>query len=179
MKISETPRFHNPAKGGVLGAFSSESALIDATARLRALRFEPQTYTPKIIEGGDVSSPLPLIALIGGLAGVAAGFVMQVYANVVAYPLDIGGRPKFSWPAFVPIAFEIGVLFAIVSAIIGAFVAGGLFSFYDPVDECEAMRRAMRDRWVVAVRTDDPQRRARARAILAEFDASDIEEIAA
>jgi hypothetical protein len=84
----------------VVASFASEAGLVEALPRLRGLGVV-ETYTPKALED-DQASILPLVVLVGGLVGTAGGFVMQVYANVIGYPLDAGGRPEFSWPAFVP-----------------------------------------------------------------------------
>jgi uncharacterized Zn-finger protein len=168
-----------PAAGGVMGSFETEAGLQQAIERLRALGVRDlQTFTPQAGEERETSSPLPWIILIGGLIGAAGGFAMETYANVAAYPLDIGGRPKFSWPSFAPIAFEIGVLVAVLCAIGGAAIAARLFRFHDPVDEFEAMRGATRDCWVALARTDDPQRLAEARAVLESLNAKNIEELA-
>ena len=177
--VAQPARKGAPASGGVVGSFETEAGLRQAIERLRALGVgDLETFTPQACEERESSSPLPWIILIGGLIGTAGGFAMETYANVAAYPLDIGGRPKFSWPSFAPIAFEIGILVAVLCAIGGAAIAARLFRFYDPIDEFEAMRGAMCDCWVVQARTDDLQRRAEARAVLESLNAANIEEVA-
>lgn len=155
----------------VLGAFQSEQAFKAALPRLHEAGFVAvETYTP--VAPGDEGSVLPLVILIAGVAGAAAGFLMQAYADGVAYPLNIGGRPDFSWPAFVPIAFEIGVLSAVVAGVVGFLVANRMPQLYDPIDEATLLRRATTDRWCIAIRTEQP---AEARRALWRFAAQDVE----
>ena len=141
----------------IVASFDTETGLIEALPRLRGLG-AVETYTPKALPGDDGPSILPLIVLIAGLAGAGAGFGMQVYANTAGYPVDIGGRPEFSWPAFVPIAFEIGILAAMLAGFFGYLVVNRLPHLYDPVDEAMLMRGASRDRWCVSIRTESPER---------------------
>ena len=158
----------------LVASFATQAQLQDALPRARTLGVV-ETYTPQAMQD-DQPSILPLIVLIAGLAGAAAGFLMQVYANVIAYPVNIGGRPGFSWPAFVPIAFEIGILSAVVVGFVAFLVVNRLPRLYDPVDEAILMRGASRDRWCLAIRTEAPDR---AHALLQELAADAVEELPA
>jgi hypothetical protein len=112
------------------------------------------------------------------MLGFIGFFLLMTYADVSAYPLDIGGRPKFAWPAFVPIAFELGVLCAMATGFFGFFFVCRMPQLYDPVDECASLRRASRDGWFVAVRCDDLQRLAHVRTIIEPLRPASIEEFA-
>jgi hypothetical protein len=158
----------------IAASFASEAALVDALPRLRGLG-TVETYTPKALED-DRPSILPLVVLIAGLVGAACGFGMQVYANVVSYPMDVGGRPAFSWPAFIPIAFEIAVLSAVLAGFAAFLIVNRLPQLYDAVDEAKLMRGAMRDRWCVVIHTASPEQ---ACALLRDLSADAVEELLA
>jgi hypothetical protein len=157
-----------------IASFASEQDLVAATPGLRALgRIE--TFTPSPLESDlGRSSVLPLIVLIAGIAGASVGFALQVYAEAVSYPVNIGGRPEFSWPAFVPIAFEVGVLCAVVAGFVGYLVINRLPRLYDPVDEALLLRGATRDRWCIALVTDAPEQ---AYDLLRTLSAEQVEEL--
>jgi hypothetical protein len=104
--------------------------------------------------------------------GAVASFCLQSYAATTAYPIDIGGRPDLSWPAFIPIAFENGVLAAVLAGFLGYLIVNRLPRLYEPIDEYAAIRSAMRDAWCVAIHTDEPDR---ARVVLQPFAAARIE----
>jgi hypothetical protein len=163
---------------GIMAAFRTRSELQEALRRLPERDDEAlESYTPAFVEEEEPSSVLPLVMLIGGFGGFAAGLFMQVYANALAYPLDIGGRPELSWPAFIPIAFEIGVLCAVLAGFFGYFIVCRLPHLYDPVDECRSMRRATRDLWIAVLRSRDRERIERARVIARKLGAASITEI--
>lgn len=136
----------------VLAAFHDQTALQSALHRLRSAELGPlETYTPQPLTEG--ASPLPLMIFLAGALTTAVSFALQVYANVSAYPLDIGGRPRFSWPAFVPIALENGILAAVIAGFFGYLILNRLPRLYEPIDEAIAIRRASRDLWCIAVQT--------------------------
>ncbi len=162
---------------GVLAEFESAQALRDALERLAAADVrEIETYTPAPLDEDSSGSPLPLLMFVAGMLGFIGFMALMTYADVYAYPLNIGGRPQFAWPAFVPIAFEIAVLCAMAAGFFGYFVVCRMPRLYDPIDECDQLKEASRDGWFVAVRSDDAARLARARAVFSTLTSISIED---
>jgi hypothetical protein len=114
---------------------------------------------------------------IAGMVGYCGIFFLLTWVNVWNWPIDIGGRPLFSWPTFVPITFELGILSAVVAGFIGYFIINRMPRLYEPIDNCRAMQRAMRDLWIVAVTSEDAAHIARAGDILARHQPLLIEGI--
>ena len=164
---------------GVLAGFTDERSLIRAVDLLKVTKLTNiETCTPKPLndEAEPTGSPLPLAMFIAGMLGFIGFLLLMAYADVRAYPLDIGGRPQFAWPAFVPIAFELGVLCAMGAGFFGFFLVCRLPQLYDAVDTCEQFKNASRDGWFVAVRSGDENHLAQARALLESLEPTSVEE---
>ena len=158
---------------GLLAAFATKEELVAALAPLRSAELGTiETYTPTPIESG--TSVVPVLILVAGVVGTIASFLLQSYGDTLAYPLDIGGRPNLAWPTFIPIAFENGVLVAVLVGFFGYFAVNRMPKLYEPIDECASIRRASRDLWCVAVHTDQVER---ARAVLREMTPVQLEEL--
>jgi hypothetical protein len=168
----------------LLAGFDSEQGLRRALEHLRAAGIANlETYTPRPLleepEAESAGSTLPLLMFVSGMLGFAGFFLLMTYADTRAYPLDIGGRPNFAWPTFVPIAFELGVLCAMVTGFVGYFVICRMPRLYDPVDACEHFPDASRDGWFVAVHARESEALAKVRDVLDPLEPSSIEEIPA
>ncbi len=163
---------------GLLAEFADETGMSEAARRLRDGSIgRVETHTPTEPEHGERGSILPLIILVAGVLGAGGTFFLETYATVWSYPQNIGGRPDFSWPSYVPMAFEIGVLCAVAAGFFGFLIVNRLPALYDPVDELESFRRATRDGWFVAVRSEDGAAIGRARGVLGELSPLRVEEI--
>jgi hypothetical protein len=139
-------------KAHVLGEFEREHALLDAARVLRARGHASlDIHSPYPLHGADEAlglkrSTVPLVALVGGVTGAVTGYLLQWYVAVFAWPLNVGNRPPHSAPAFIPVTFELGVLFAALAIFFG--LLGGYFGFprtHHPVFEVEAFRSATID----------------------------------
>ncbi len=142
---------------GLLAEFDSPDKLLEAARRAREHGYERlDAFTPFPVEGlaeavGAADHRLPALVLAGGILGALGGYGMQLYAAAVDYPLDIGGRPLNSWPAFIPITFELTVLIAALFAFFGVFILNGLPRPHHPVFDVPAFARASRDRFFLCL----------------------------
>jgi len=148
---------------GIMAEFENPSELVAAVRRAREEGYRVlDAYTPFPIEElnealGLHGSRVPLIVLIGGLLGGAGGYFMQYYLSVIDYPLNIGGRPLHSWPAFIPLTFELAVLVAGLSAVLGMLALNGLPMPYHPVFNVPRFALASRDRFFLCIEARDPK----------------------
>lgn len=147
---------------GLIAEFSSRRQLIDAVEQARAAGYRGmEAYTPYPIEElnealGHHHSRLPLIVLLGGVFGALAGFGLQYWTSVVAYPLNVGGRPLNSWVSFIPVTFETTILFAAFAAVLGMLALNRLPMPYHPVFGVRRFKLASRDRYFLALDARDP-----------------------
>src|SRR3984893_4468995 len=146
---------------GMMGEFDRPLALVEAAKRTYQAGYRKiDTYTPFPIEGlaeeiGFHSDETPLVVLIGGHVRGLTGYLMQYWMSAVAYPLNIGGKPYHSWPAFIDITFEMTILFAGISAVFGMLALNGLPMPYHPVFNVPRFALASKDRFFLIVFSSD------------------------
>ncbi|MEN9935730.1 MAG: hypothetical protein RLZZ387_2309 [Chloroflexota bacterium] len=152
-----------PTTYGLVAQFDDADAILAAAEKTRAAGYTKiDAYTPIPIHGLDEAlgfrrTRLPWLILVGGLLGASGVFMLATWVNVWEYPINVGGRPLFSWPAFVPITFEGMVLLAAFAAVFGMIGLNGLPMPYHPMFNTPNFERATNDLFFLAVEATDPQ----------------------
>ncbi|MCI0684610.1 MAG: DUF3341 domain-containing protein [Gemmataceae bacterium] len=148
---------------GLLAEFERADQLVAAAQQVRAAGFtRTDAFSPFPIEGlaealGARHTRLPLVVLIGGLIGCVGGYLLQYVPSAIDYPLNVGGRPLHSWPAFIPVTFELTILCAALAAVLGMLALNGLPMPYHPVFHVPRFALATRDRFFLCVEASDPR----------------------
>jgi hypothetical protein len=148
---------------GVLAEFDSPASLYRAAERVRDAGFEKwDTHSPFPVHGleramGLKRSMVPVAVLVLGLGGAAAGMALQWWVSTRAYPLVVSGKPFFSWPAFVPIMFECGVLGGALGAVFGFLGLSKLPRHHHPLFASTRFERVTDDKFFLSVEASDPR----------------------
>jgi hypothetical protein len=169
---------------GLLAEFETAAVLVEAMSRTRAAGYTKlEAYTPYPVDelsaaDGSQRTLVPLIVLVAGCLGGLGGFLMQYYAAVLSYPINVGGRPLNSWPMFIPVTFELTVLTAALCGLLGMLALNRLPTLYHPVFNAPQFARASRDRFFLCIEATDAKFDSVAtRAFLKSLQALDVVEV--
>jgi hypothetical protein len=175
MKATRPPLY------GVMAEFTDAERLLEAARLAYEQGYRHlDAYSPVPVEGlaeaiGFHRNRLPLVVFLGGLLGGVGAFFMQWYSAVIDYPLNVGGRPLNSWPAFIPITFEVTILVAALTAVLGMLGLNGLPKPYHPVFNVPSFEMASRSHFFLVIQGDDPKfDRAGARGFLETLGPKDV-----
>ena len=147
---------------GVMAEFDNPTALVNAARAAREQGFRKlDAYSPFPIEELSEAlhlhkNKLPLIVLIGGIIGGLTGYLLQYYVTVWNFPINIGGRPLHSWPAYIVITFELTILFAAIFSVLGLLALCGLPMPYHPAFNVPRFALASRNRFFLCIESTDP-----------------------
>ncbi len=169
---------------GLIAEFETPDEVLEAARKTFSAGFRSiDAFSPIHVEGlseaiGFKRTILPALVLAGGIIGGLFGFFMCYYANVISWPWNIGGRPHNSWPAFIPITFELTILGAALTATFGMLALNGLPSPYHPVFNLADFTRASTDRFFLLIKARDKQFDfATTKAFLEDLDPDGVFEI--
>lgn len=169
---------------GLVAEFATVDALVAAARKVTAAGYKRvEAYTPFPVEALHEAldlphSKVPLLVLGGGLTGCFGGFGLAYWASTIAYPMNIGGKPVNSWPAFIVPTFECTILLACISAVVGMLALNGLPQPYHPLFNAPRFARASDDRYFLAIEARDKKfDRAATLAFLQGLHPSEVTEV--
>ncbi len=148
---------------GIAAEFHGPEVLLAAARSFRDAGYKTiDTYTPYPVHGmvkaiGLKRSPQPWITICGSITGLSIGLFMQFYLMGVYYPTIVQGKQYTSWEAFVPVCFELMVLFSAFFTVFGMLGLCGLPRFFHPMDQYNPLGRAMDDAFILSIEAKDPQ----------------------
>jgi len=170
---------------GLIAEFDNPDDLLAAARRAYAEGYRKMdAYSPLPVHGlaeaiGFRRRELPLLVLLGGLAGCVGGFALMYWISVIDYPLNVGGRPLNSWPAYIPITFETTVLAAALTAVFGMLALNGLPMPYHPVFNAPRFALASHNAFFLCIESSDPRFDLdRTKAFLTELHPKEVSEVA-
>ena len=170
---------------GVIAEFDNPTALVNAARAAHEKGYRKlDAYSPFPIEElSDAlhlhQNKLPLIVLIGGLLGGLGGYLLQYYVTVIEYPINIAGRPLHSWPSYIVITFEMTILFAALSCVLGLLGLCGLPMPYHPAFNVPRFAMASDNRFFLCIEASDPLFDEAATAdFLESLEAKEVSEVA-
>ena len=170
---------------GVMAEFDTPTGLVNAARAAREKGYRKlDAYSPFPVEELNDAlhlhkNRLPLIVLIGGIVGGITGYLLQYYVTVVDFPINVGGRPLHSWPAYIIITFELTILFAAISAVLGLLALCGLPTPYHPTFNVPRFAQASRNRFFLCIEATDPLfDRDRTCGFLESLEAREVSEVA-
>lgn len=161
--VEPVVEYEPPKLFGLMAEFEDHRQLLAAAQRAYAEGYRKlDAYSPFPIDGlaeviGRGHTAIPLLTLIGGMIGGLGGYFMQWYSMAKLYPLNVGGRPRHSWPYFIPITFELTILVAALTAFLSVLVLNRLPEPHHPVFNVPEFRRASIDRFFLSIEATDPK----------------------
>jgi len=147
---------------GLVAEFAEADELLAAAEKVFGEGYRKiDAYSPFPIHGlsdaiGFKDNRVPWTVFICGLIGAATGVALQYFVSVMEYPLNIGGRPLFSWPSFVPVTFECTILLSAFGAVFGMILMNGLPKPYHSIFNAPGFERATQDRFFLCIESEDP-----------------------
>jgi Protein of unknown function (DUF3341) len=169
---------------GLMAEFDTPEALVEATRRAYADGYRKMdAYTPMPVDGlpealGSTRTWVSTLVFLGGLSGCVGGFFLMYWISCIAYPLNVGGRPLYSWPAYIPPTFECTVLLASLTAVVGMLALNGLPQPYHPVFNVPRFQLASQDRFFLCIEADDPHFNLEAtKSFLAGLSPAEVSEV--
>jgi hypothetical protein len=169
---------------GVLAQFEDPNAAVAAARQTYAAGYRRvNAYSPYPVEelweaNGFHKNNVPKVVFTAGLLGLLGGLGLQIWTSAIAYPINVGGRPLISWPAFIPVTFECTILLAAFGAFLGNIIMNGLPKPYHPVFNAPGFARASLDKFFIVIKAEDPKfDKEGTRAFLASLGATEVTDV--